>query len=187
MFDIIDSLLIAPYRLFGNPVAGFYCGTLVLALASLACGRLSQDLVWLFNKSHYEKEETEMTRMHNLSVAAIESGDKTAYKATNKQANEAFGKAFFAGAALFSVSIWPIPFALAWMSIRFAEVDVPLWPGHTVRYNAVFLGIYILARLAMTNQWQRLPLFCRIAAKRKEALAKRPRLRHWTELGKPGA
>ena len=187
VFEFIDSLLIAPYRLLGNPIAGFYGGTLVLAILCLLLGRLSYDLVWLFNRSHYDKEETEMTRMHNLSVAAIESGDKTAYKAANREANEAFGKSFFAGAALFSVSIWPLPFALAWLSIRFDGVDIPLWPGHGVRYNAIFLGLYLIARLSMWRFWSRLPFFGRVMAKRREAAEKRPKLRPWTELGKPGA
>lgn len=185
MIELVDAILIAPYRLTGNPVAGFYLGTLLLALLCLFLGKASQDLVWLWNKAHYEKEEAEMTRMHNLSVAAIEAGDKTAYKAANRQANEAFGKTFFAGAALFSVSIWPVPFALAWMASRFADVAVPLFPGQAVRYNAIFLGLYILTRLGLWPLWGRLPFFGRVADRRREAAAKRPRLRRWSDLGRP--
>lgn len=185
MTDILDAILIAPYRLTGNPVAGFYVGTLVLALVSLFLGKASQDLVWLWNKAHYEREEAEMTRMHNLSVAAIEAGDKAAYKAANHEANEAFGKAFFAGAALFSVSIWPVPFALAWLAGRFDGLDVPLFPGYLIRYNAVFLGLYILMRLLTWPLWRRLPFFGRVEAIRRQAAAKRPKLRRWSELGRP--
>ena len=185
VFDIIDAILIAPYRLFPNAVAGFYLGTALLALLALVIGRASYDLVWLFNRRYYAKEEGEMVRMHNLSVSAIEAKDKVAYKAANKEANEAFGKSFFAGAALFSVSIWPLPFALAWLSARFTDVDVPFFPGHPLRYNAVFLGCYIVFRLVMWPLWQRLPLFGRVERLRRELVAKRARLRSWTEIGKP--
>ena len=186
MTELLDAALIAPYRLPGNPVAGFYCGTLVLALLALVVGKASYDLVWLFNRKHYEREETEMARMHNLSVAAIESGDKAAYKAANREANEAFGKSFFAGAALFSVSVWPVPFALGWLADRFAGVDVPLFPGLAVAYNGVFLGIYILLRLAMWGLWKHLPFFGRVEARRREGAARRAKFRSWTELAKPG-
>jgi hypothetical protein len=185
MFELLDAVCIAPYRLLGDPVAGFYLGTLVLALLCLLLGKASQDLVWLWNRRHYEREEAEMIRMHNLSVAAIEARDKVAYKAANREANEAFGKSFFAGAALFSVSVWPVPFALAWMAGRFAEVGIPVYPGRTIRYNAVFLGLYILARLAMSGLWRRMPLLGRVERRRKDAAARRVRLRRWSELGKP--
>jgi hypothetical protein len=184
VYELLDAALIAPYRLLANPVAAFWLGTFVLALLCLLLGRLSYDLVWRFNRGHYAKEEGEMTRMHNLSVAAIEAGDKTAYKAANKEANEAFGKSFFAGAALFSVSIWPLPFALAWLATRFEGVDVPLFPGHAVRYNAVFLGLYILLRLGMWSLWQKLPFFGRTERLRREMAARRVKLRPWTDLGK---
>lgn len=185
--ELFDAICIAPYRLVANPVAGFYLGTLVLALASLVLGRLTYDLTWLFNRGHYTKEEAEMVRMHNLSVAAIEARNKEAYKAANTEANEAFGKSFFAGAALFSVSIWPLPFALSWLALRFSGVDVPLFPGYTVRYNAVFLGLYIVVRVVMWPLWQRLPLFGRVERQRRELIARRPKLRPWTDLGKPHA
>jgi hypothetical protein len=187
VIDFFDALCIAPYRLVGDPVIGFYLGTLVLALACLFCGKISQDMVWLWNRRHYEREEGEMIRMHNLSVTAIEAGDKAAYKAANREANEAFGKSFFAGAALFSVSVWPVPFALGWLDGRFSGVDVPLLPGHTVRYNAVFLGFYILARLAMWPLWRRLPLLGRVERRRLEAGARMAKLRRWSDLGKGGA
>lgn len=187
MIEILDAILIAPYRLAGNPVAGFYVGTLVLVLWSLLLGKMSQDLVWLWNRKHYEREEAEMVRMHNLSVSAIAAKDKAAFKAANREANEAFGKSFFAGAALFSVSIWPLPFALSWLALRFSGVDVPLFPGYTVRYNAVFLGLYIVVRVVMWPLWQRLPLFGRVERQRRELIARRPKLRPWTDLGKPHA
>jgi len=185
VFNILDAILIAPYRLLPNATAAFYLGTAVLALLCLLVGRMTYDLVWLFNRNHYAKEEGEMVRMHNLSVAAIEAQNKVAYKAANKEANEAFGKSFFAGAALFSVSIWPLPFLLAWMSIRFTGVDIPLFPGFTVRYNAVLLGLYLVFRLGMWSFWRYLPLFGRVERLRREMAAKRARLRPWTELGNP--
>lgn len=185
VIEFLDVVLIAPYRLPGNPVVGFYLGTLVLALWCLFLGKASLDLVWLWNRKHYEREEAEMVRMHNLSVSAIESGDKAAYKAANREANEAFGKSFFAGAALFSVSIWPVPFALAWLASRFGDVDVPVWPGHAARYNGIFLVLYILARLGMWTVWRRLPLLGRVDRLRREAGARRVRLRRFSDLGRP--
>ena len=66
--ELFDAICIAPYRLVANPVAGFYLGTLVLALASLVLGRLTYDLAWLFNRGHYAKEEAEMVRMADIIV-----------------------------------------------------------------------------------------------------------------------
>lgn len=185
MSELLDAVLIAPYRLPGDPVAGFYLGTLVLAVCCLMAGKVSQDLVWLWNRKHYEREEAEMIRMHNLSVSAIESGDKAAYKAANREANEAFGKSFFAGAALFSVSIWPLPFALAWLAGRFGDVGIPVWPGQAVRYNGVFLGLYILARLGMWPVWRRLPLVGRVERLRRDAADRKGRLRRFSDIGRP--
>lgn len=187
MIELFDAICIAPYRLVGNPVLGFYVGTLVLALGCLLLGKISQDMVWLWNRRHYQREETEMIRMHNLSVSAIEAGDKTAYKAANREANEAFGKSFFAGAALFSVSVWPVPFALGWLDGRFAGVDIPVLPGQVVRYNAVFLGLYILARLAMWPLWRRLPLVGRVERRRLEAADRLTHLRRWSDLSRQEA
>ena len=42
-------------------------------------------------------------------------GDKESYKAVNRQALDAFGYSFSMGAAIFCVSIWPMPFSLAWL------------------------------------------------------------------------
>jgi hypothetical protein len=42
-------------------------------------------------------------------------------------------------------AIWPLPFALAWMQIRFGKVDFVLpWIDISVGYQFTFFPIYIL-------------------------------------------
>ena len=181
----VDPVLIAPYRWVEDPAWGWWLGSLVLALWSTVLGELTLGVVYRLNGKQVRQVAGEMVSRHNLSLQALQAGDKQAYRALNKQANEAFGKSFFAGAALFSVSVWPVPFALAWLATRFDGVDVPIFPGHAVRYNAVFLGFYILLRLAMWPLWQKLPVLGRVERTRREMASRRAKLRPWTDLGKP--
>lgn len=182
----MDAVLIFPFRLPANPVAGFYLGNLVLVVWCLLVGEMTKNLVWLLNRSHYERQSEEMAHMHNLSVKAIAAKDKESYKACNKRANEYFGRAFFSQAALFSVSIWPLPFVLAWMHQRFAEVLVPLLPAglYEVRYHAVFMILYIPARIAFSRVKKHLPVFSRLETLRRQSEERREKLVAWTDLGR---
>lgn len=88
-------------------------------------GDVTSQLARRLNRNLYGRYRDEMVRHHNLSVRALRHADKEAYKAVNKQAHEAFGKYFFSQAGAFTLSIWPVPFAMAWMELRFGESPGP--------------------------------------------------------------
>ena len=152
----MDLILISPYRLWENPVAGFFVGTLVLSLWCVLVGKVSGRVVWMMNRAHMESLERETVTMHNLSLKAILFKDKASYTACNKEANEAFGRYFFAQLAAGAATLWPVPFALAWMETRFNEVTFPLpYPLSVVTpaagYLAVFLLCYVLHRMLLKH------------------------------------
>jgi len=184
LYQTLDPLLIASFRLPESPLAGYYLGTGMLALACVILGLISMELAYLFNRNHYEAQEAETVRMHNLSIRAIAAKDKESYKAANSLANESFGRGFFAGAALFSVSLWPAPFALGWMDSRFAEVKLQLpGTGLDLGYTFVFIGMYIVLRILVSRLTSRLPLLSRLRAMRRESARNRERMLSWADLG----
>jgi len=151
-----DLILISPYRWSGNPVAGFFLGTLVLSLWCVLIGKVTGRVVWMINRSHMESLERKTVKMHNLSLKAILFKDKASYTACNKEANEAFGRYFFAQLATGAATLWPVPFALAWLETRFNEVTFPLqYPlsliAPAVGYLAIFLLWYLLLRILLKN------------------------------------
>ncbi len=149
---LCDAGLIFFFRLAADPAIGFYLGSMVLALLAVVAGDISQALAHRANRSHFQKQTTDMVHLHNLSIKALRQGDKEGYTAANRLANDTFGKAFFTRAALFTVSIWPVPFALGWLSGRFQGVEIPLpLVDHAVSYNTVFLPLYILVRMAYSR------------------------------------
>ncbi len=159
----LDPLLIASYRWLDAPLAAFLCGTFILCLWCVLLGDVAALGAARLNRKLYAGYLEDMVHHHNLSVKAIGQGDKASYKAVNKQAHEAFGKYFFSQAAVFSVSIWPVPFALAWLDMRFRGVAIPLpfyEPG--VGYNFFFFPLYILARLVYARIMKRLPAYRRL-------------------------
>jgi hypothetical protein len=100
-----------------------------------------------------EAVSREMMERHHQSLNALKSGDKPAYKDINKLANEAYGKSFFLQLAMACASLWPVPFALAWMQTRFSGIAFPLplsipLVGKEVSYPFLFIPIYILLRIA---------------------------------------
>lgn len=81
----------------------------------------------------------------------------------NKEANDAFGKVFFNAVALSAAYLWPVPFALGWMQLRFADVHIPLpFTPLAANYLVVFLLCYMLARLFFAAARPKLPYFSRI-------------------------
>ena len=173
-----DLILISPYRRSGNPVIGFFLGTLVLSLWCVLIGKVTGLVVWSINRAHMESLERETVTMHNLSLKAILFKDKASYTACNKEANEAFGRYFFAQLAASAATLWPLPFALAWMETRFNEVTFPLpYPLNlvvpAVGYIAIFLLCYILLRILLKHL---LPMFHPV----RTATSREPRERMMT-------
>ncbi len=147
----LDPWFIAPFRWLSSPSFGYVLGTLLLGLQCVICGDLSATAVTYFNRQYLRKFQKEMDRNHDLSEKALRMGDKESYKAVNRQALDAFGYSFSLGAAIFCVSIWPMPFALAWMHLRFADAPLELpfsipFLGSNLHYFASFLLLYIVVR-----------------------------------------
>ncbi|MFH7319403.1 hypothetical protein ACHHRT_02200 [Desulfurivibrio sp. D14AmB] len=152
LYAYLDALLIAPFRFFETPIVGFYFGTFILCVWCILLGELTFRLAALANRSHMNRIRAEAVKMHNLSIRAIALKDKENYRTCNKQANEAFGKYFFNMITHGAAYLWPVPFALAWMSLRFSQVEFELlFPlpivGDTLGFAAVPVNIYILSRV----------------------------------------
>lgn len=151
-----DPWFIAPFRWLPSPTAGFVLGTVILCLYCFILGDLSAILVTFLNRKFIRKIQKNMDRNHTLSETALKMGDKASYKAVNRQALEAFGHSFSLGAAIFCVSIWPMPFALAWMDHRFSDAPLELsmkipFLGNSVHYFASFLLLYIAVRMTVSS------------------------------------
>jgi len=165
VYQILDPYLIFAYRLFDVPIFGYLFGTLVLALG---CVLLSQATVYFCmwaNRELMKQQNREMVRMQNLSVFALLSKDKSAYKACNKEANDAFGKYFFAQIAIGAASLWPVPFALGWMQGRFGHIDFPLLGfDASVGYTFAFFPLLVLAYILVGKLKPHLPGYHRLEA-----------------------
>ena len=152
LIEAVDSLLIAPYRWPKNPIIGWWLGTVFVAMWCTILGEMTLSFAFWANRSHVKKVSQEMVERHNQSINALKAGNKDAYKAINKLANEAYSKTFFLQLAMASSSLWPVPLALAWMQTRFSGINFPLAfsapvVGETIKYPFVFIPIYILSRI----------------------------------------
>jgi len=147
-----DPWFIWPYRLPESSAAGYLFGTFILVIQCLLLGDMSATAVSYLNRRYLRRFQQEMESHHELSEAALRQGDKASFKAVNRQALDAFGHSFSLGAAIFSVSIWPLPFALAWLEFRFAEAPLELpWTlpliGNEIPYLTSFVLLYIGCRI----------------------------------------
>jgi len=155
MFDLsfLDAVCIAPFQALlaaGLPsMAAFLGGSAVLCVACILVGEATMSGAYYLNRAHFAKIRRDMVINQNLSIQAIRHQDKESYKACNKVANEAFGLSFFSGVALFGASIWPVFFAMEWLSGRFGSVDFPLpFTDATVGFTFYFAPLYIALRIA---------------------------------------
>lgn len=153
MFTYLDPILIFPYRMFENPMTGFLTGTFILCLWCVMIGDLSARLIFRINRSYYRRLEKETLDMHDLSIKALLCKDKESYKACNKEANDAFGRYFFAQIAAGASVLWTVPLGMGWMQTRFQDVGFPLvFPlssilGESTGYPSVFILLYIFCRI----------------------------------------
>ena len=163
VFLFLDPYLIRLYRLTGQALADFLLGTFVLAFVALVIGEFTISLAFLIVRKRIDQTTAEAARYQDLSLEALAAGDKPAYKAANKMANDAFGKSFFMQIALSAAFLWPIFFALAWMAYRFADLEFPLpWGGYSLGYIGVFILLYIPAYILFKRVKHKLPYFRRI-------------------------
>ncbi len=177
----VDPVLIFAYRIPADSLLGYWLGTAVLAFGALVLGMATMALSGLLNRNLHRSQSEKMVRMHNLSIQAIKEQNKEGYLATNKMANEMYGRVFFNRAALFTASVWPVPFALAWMDNRFTDValNIPLI-NFPFGYVGVFLTCYILLRVGFG--FVRIPFYSKLM---EELDKTKETPRSWTELGMP--
>jgi len=148
LMNQVDPLLIAPYRWPADPVAGWWLGTFFLCLWCTMLGEATLALVQRVNHKYIEREKRLMLDGQAKSWKAIQAGNKLAYKGFNDQANESFGKSFFMGVAMGSSSLWPAFLAMAWLTWRFGQVQIPLpLVGWEVNFAAGFIPMYIAMRV----------------------------------------
>jgi hypothetical protein len=148
-----DSFLIFFFRMTGYSFVDYLIGTTILAFLCVIFGELSISFAIRFNKRYLDAMSSEISQKEMLSMEAYRVGDKAGYKALNKDATDAWGKQFFTMAAYSAGILWPLPFALAWMQTRFADVEFALaFPlslifGKSVGYAFTFIPLYILCRI----------------------------------------
>ncbi len=163
IFIHIDPALIWFYRLTGNALVDFLTGTFVLAFLALITGEVTASFAFLAGRRYIERTSAEMVKYQNLSMDALKAGDKAAYQAANKLANDAFGRSFFMRSAMSAGYLWPAFLALAWMNYRFWDVHfVLITPRFTVGYVFMFIVLYAAAYLVFKRIKYKLPHFRRI-------------------------
>jgi hypothetical protein len=74
-------------------------------------------------------------------MEALKTGDRPAYEAANKLANDAFSQSFFMQLALSATFFWPVFLLMGWMQYRFFDLEFPV-PLTSLRLG--FIGIFIL-------------------------------------------
>jgi hypothetical protein len=155
---LVDPYIIWFYRLTGYAFVDFLLGTFVLAWIVLLVGELTAWAVLLTGRRRVDAATQEARRYQDLSMEALSAGDKEAYRAANKMANDAFGRSFFMQIALSAAYLWPAFLALDWMSLRFAEVEFPLlFSNRSMGFIGVFIVMYVAAYIMLKVIKRKLP------------------------------
>ena len=167
----LDAFLLAPFTWLTSPLPSFWLGTALLAAYATLLGELVAGLLFMTHKSYYLELQDKMIHMHNVSVDALHQSDKKSYLAANKLAQESFGKTFFSEATVGMASIVPVPFALAWLDLRFSGIPLLTVPviNHELGYPFVFLLLYISMRILFARWKKHLPFFRTIHAIKEKA------------------
>jgi hypothetical protein len=132
---------------------------------SVVVGELSVSLALKINKPYIDRMTADMLEKESLSKVAYHSGDKHSYRALNKAATDIWGRQFFTMVAHSAGILWPIPFCLGWMDLRFADVDFQVAPPINlilkdgVGYTFAFIPTYILCRILFKYMRPYLPYF----------------------------
>jgi hypothetical protein len=146
----VDPVLIAPFRGFTNPMAGWWAGIAALSLWSVFLGELTMAAVFRINRFALVRNMDETAYYHEQSLKARQAGDKKAYRGINRLANEAYGKSFFLMIAMGMAALWPAFLAAAWLDMRFGDLvfSLPKWAGGLeLNFLAPFILCYITTRL----------------------------------------
>ena len=163
VFLFLDPYLIWFYRITGYARLDFLLGTFTLALMAVIIGEFNIALAYLAARRRIARVTDEAVKYQNLSLQALTAGNKGAYRAANRLANDAFGHSFFMQIALSAAFLWPAGFFLAWMSHRFAELEFPFpFIPYSLGYIGVFLILFIAAYFVFKPVKHRIPYFRRI-------------------------
>lgn len=143
-----------------------WLGSFVLASYCVVIGAFTSAGLYLLHHKYFSSMQDNMVRYHNLSVEALHSGNKEAYLAANKLAQEDFGKSFFAQATIGFASLWPLPFALSWMSARFEGIAIYRlpWTDMHAGYVFILITVYIAVRVFFSRFTKKLPPFSHVEA-----------------------
>lgn len=127
-FETLDAILITPFRLPAPPEAAFIFGICALAVASVALGEACKALVTRAQRVRWKQQDGEAQKRHDLSIQALQEGNKTAYLAQNHLAQEAYGNTLALSAGRAAALLWPACAVLTWLYWRFDGVPMPfLW------------------------------------------------------------
>jgi hypothetical protein len=161
----LDPYLIWFYRLTDQAALNFVLGTFVLAWLAVLVGECTSYLAARLVRPHFARISGEAAKYQDLSMEALKVGNRPAYEAANKLANDAFSKSFFMQLTLSATFVWPAFFALGWMQYRFLDLEfhVP-GLGFSLGYIGVFIIIYALAYVIFKQVKRRLPFYRRPAA-----------------------
>ncbi len=154
-FQIVDAILIAPFRLLPWPEASYYLAMVLLALASTGLGYGCKALVNRSQRARRQRVDEETQRRQDLSVQAAKAGNREAYSAQNHLAQEAYNDSMALAAGRGAALLGPGIMVLAWLSWRFEGVSAPgLWESSGVA--TVFLPLYIAAMFGLPRVWRKL-------------------------------
>ena len=154
ILNFIDPVLIYPYRLFDNPMVGWWVGTFCLAAWAVLIGEITMAIANRVNKATISSNLADTMYYHEQSMKAKQAGDDEAYKGINKLANESYGKSFFLLMAMGMAALWPAFFAAAWLDERFGGIKftMPVWAGGLeLSFVAPFILVYIFLRVTWSK------------------------------------
>ncbi len=163
LYLFLDPYLIWGYRLTGQAGLNFVLGTVVAAFLALQVGESTSLLASVLVRRRCQQVADEAKKYQDLSMEALKAGDRPAYEAANKLANEAFSKSFFMQLTLSATFFWPIFFVLGWMQSRFFDLEFPIpFTGLSLGYIGIFILLYIPAYVIFKKIKGKLPPFQRL-------------------------
>lgn len=149
---ILDRFLCGLYALTGVAALDYLLGTLIIGIAVVLIGELTAGLVLRVNRRHLDDLDTRLAAARRLSDKALETGDRQAYRAINKEATDLFGRLFFNEFGLSAAALWPAFFALDALQRHFAETGLSVTPGgYRINYVLLFLVSYLAARFLLAR------------------------------------
>ena len=157
--------------------------TIPMIVVCVLLGDLTFNLAVRADRKHIAKITGETVKRNNQSIDALQASDADAYRSFNKMANDAFGRMFFLQIALSAASLWPIPFALAWMQYRFFGVDFPFaYFDFSLGFTGMYLLLYILLRVGFGSIKGKLPFFRGAKEIFGEVRIESGRMKSWREF-----